>query len=148
MLQEFCPDCGTARVALFRWCRTCGIDYDDLDARGELPAGPYSKGIVAAAVAIADATGTDPGTSAGTTAVAPPNAGRPNPKPARGGLSALRRRSIRRPISRSLAFVLAAVLALGLLGGAYAADLGGVQTTVATLAAGSSVAPAAAAVPS
>ena len=43
MLQEFCPDCGTRRVALFRWCRTCGLDYDDLDARGELPGGPYSQ---------------------------------------------------------------------------------------------------------
>ena len=40
------------------------------------------------------------------------------------------------------------MLALGLLGGAYAADLGGVQTTVATFAAGSGVAPAAAPVPS
>ena len=60
----------------------------------------------------------------------------------------MRRRSIRRPVRRSLAFVLAAVLALGLLGGAYAADLGGVQTTVATFAAGSGTAPAAAPVPS
>ena len=54
----------------------------------------------------------------------------------------------RRPISRSLAFALAAVLAIGLLGGAYAADLGGVQTAVATFAAGPAAAPAAAPVPS
>ena len=42
MLQEFCPDCGTRRVALFRWCRKCGLDYDELDARGDLPRGPYA----------------------------------------------------------------------------------------------------------
>ena len=64
------------------------------------------------------------------------------------GISVLRRRSTRRPISRSLAFGLAALLAIGLLGGAYAADLGGVQTAVATFAAGPAVAPAAAPLPS
>ena len=42
MLDEFCPDCGTHRIALFRFCRECGLDYDELDARGELPGGPYS----------------------------------------------------------------------------------------------------------
>lgn len=42
MLDEFCPDCGTHRVALFRYCLKCGLDFDDLDARGELPGGPYS----------------------------------------------------------------------------------------------------------
>ncbi len=154
MLQEFCPDCGTRRVALFRWCRSCGLDYDDLDARGELPGGPYSKGIVAAAAAMASATDTKAGTSSVSAASAPDAPGpatagpRRTTKPSRGGVSALRRRSIRRPVSRSLAFVLAAVLALGLLGGAYAADLGGVQTTVATFTAGSGVVPAAAPVPS
>ena len=40
------------------------------------------------------------------------------------------------------------MLVLGLLGGAYAADLAGVQTAVATVTAGSGVAPAAAPIPS
>ncbi len=42
LLDEFCPDCGKHRVALFRYCLGCGLDFDDLDARGELPGGPYS----------------------------------------------------------------------------------------------------------
>ena len=193
MLQEFCPDCGTRRVALFRWCRKCGLDYDELDSRGDLPRGPYATRIAAGA------TGT------GATSVAPPTSARPAPaitsvtipaaiarmatlpthepaddqaptttggrllsvasapdmsgsamgasrgapmQPVSGGISVLRRRSSRRPISRSLAFALAAVMAIGLLGGAYAADLGGVQTAVATFAAGPAAAPAAAPVPS
>jgi micrococcal nuclease len=42
LLDEFCPDCGKHRVALFRFCLGCGLDFDELDARGELPGGPYS----------------------------------------------------------------------------------------------------------
>lgn len=26
--REFCPQCGNARTASFRFCRTCGFDYD------------------------------------------------------------------------------------------------------------------------
>ncbi len=46
LLDEFCPDCGTHRVALFRYCLACGLDYDELDARGELPLGPYARSTV------------------------------------------------------------------------------------------------------
>ncbi len=43
MLQdEFCPDCGTPRAALFRYCLECGLDYDALDLSFEPPGGPYS----------------------------------------------------------------------------------------------------------
>lgn len=42
MLDEFCPDCGTRRVALFRYCKQCGLDFDELDVRGVLPYGPYT----------------------------------------------------------------------------------------------------------
>lgn len=42
MPDEFCPDCGTPRTALFRYCRGCNLDFDDLDARGELPGGPFT----------------------------------------------------------------------------------------------------------
>jgi len=44
LLDEYCPDCGTHRKALFRYCLNCGLDYDELDARGDLPGGPYSQG--------------------------------------------------------------------------------------------------------
>jgi micrococcal nuclease len=43
--DEYCPECGTHRVALFRYCKSCGLDYDELDDRGELPGGPYSPTI-------------------------------------------------------------------------------------------------------
>lgn len=42
MIDEYCPDCGAHRVALFRYCLRCGLDFDELDARGDLPGGPYS----------------------------------------------------------------------------------------------------------
>jgi micrococcal nuclease len=42
LLDEYCPDCGTHRVALFRFCLKCGLDFDELDARGDLPGGPYA----------------------------------------------------------------------------------------------------------
>jgi endonuclease YncB( thermonuclease family) len=42
MPDEFCPDCGTPRTALFRYCRGCNLDFDDLDARGVLPGGPFT----------------------------------------------------------------------------------------------------------
>ena len=45
MLDEFCPECGAHRIALFRYCLKCGLDYDELDARGELPGGPYTPPI-------------------------------------------------------------------------------------------------------
>jgi len=28
MAEEFCPRCGTARVGSFRYCRSCGFDFD------------------------------------------------------------------------------------------------------------------------
>jgi hypothetical protein len=31
-LNESCPQCGTARVGAFRFCRGCGLDFDALDA--------------------------------------------------------------------------------------------------------------------
>ncbi len=186
MLQEFCPDCGTRRVALFRWCRTCGLDYDELDARGDLPGSPYatvgaagagsrpaaavappraeraapritSVTIPAAIARLATLPGREPSAGRGLSVATPPDlsSGAPEPapdgavtQPVFGGMSILRRRSTRRPISRSLAFGVAALLAVGLLGGAYAADLGGVQTAVATFAGEpGAVAPAAAAAP-
>jgi endonuclease YncB( thermonuclease family) len=55
LLDEFCPDCGKHRVALFRYCLGCGLDFDELDARGELPGGPYSPIRAETAVAIAQA---------------------------------------------------------------------------------------------
>ena len=159
MLDEFCPDCGTHRVALFRWCRECGLDFDDLDERGVLPLGPYSLGASAAGLTAraavtpvtspsgepltpgsptrgADSIGQPPGTST-----------RSGP----GGVAMLRRRSVRRPISRSIAVGVAAVLAVTILGGlAYAADLAGVQTAVASFAsdAAAGVLPAPRAIPS
>lgn len=44
LIDEFCPECGTKRVALFRFCRVCGLDFDELDASGALPLGPYALG--------------------------------------------------------------------------------------------------------
>ena len=56
MLDEFCPDCGKHRVALFRFCLGCGLDFDELDARGELPGGPYSPYRIDAPAPTATAT--------------------------------------------------------------------------------------------
>jgi len=37
-VPESCPQCGTARVGAFRFCRGCGLDFDALDATA--PAAP------------------------------------------------------------------------------------------------------------
>jgi endonuclease YncB( thermonuclease family) len=42
LAQEFCPDCGLPRGGLFRFCLSCGLDYDLLDATFEPPGGPFS----------------------------------------------------------------------------------------------------------
>jgi hypothetical protein len=31
--REFCPQCGQARTGAFRFCRSCGLDYDALAMR-------------------------------------------------------------------------------------------------------------------
>ncbi len=42
MASTFCPKCGTPRVAAFRYCRSCGLDYDAIDGRGTSQAPPPS----------------------------------------------------------------------------------------------------------
>lgn len=45
MKIEFCPRCGTKRPDEFKWCRKCGIDFEQAE-RGQLPAGvtsPYAR---------------------------------------------------------------------------------------------------------
>jgi hypothetical protein len=38
MAQEFCPQCGTARVGALRFCRKCAFDYDSLPPSDSRPA--------------------------------------------------------------------------------------------------------------
>jgi hypothetical protein len=52
MLEEFCPRCGTARLAAFRFCRGCRFDFDHA---GLGPAAAYSAPSLTAVVAPAPA---------------------------------------------------------------------------------------------
>jgi len=108
LLDEFCPDCGTHRVALFRYCLACGLDFDELDARGELPGGPYS-----------------------------PLAGDESPHqhaPSAGGSARPARSGARRRATRAFPVGIAAVLAIGVVG---ALAIGASQGVIATAVGGS-----------
>lgn len=35
--QEFCPQCGNARIGAFRFCRSCGFDYDSSPPPNSVP---------------------------------------------------------------------------------------------------------------
>lgn len=37
-MTEFCPQCGTARLGVFRFCQSCRLDFDSLGADGRAPA--------------------------------------------------------------------------------------------------------------
>jgi len=41
MASAFCPRCGTPRAGSFRFCRSCGLDFDDVPSS----AGPTDKGV-------------------------------------------------------------------------------------------------------
>jgi endonuclease YncB( thermonuclease family) len=36
-LPDFCPQCGTARIGAFQFCRNCGLDYDVIEAQPGAP---------------------------------------------------------------------------------------------------------------
>ena len=35
MVEQFCPNCGAPRIAEFRFCRRCGLDFDELTSAAE-----------------------------------------------------------------------------------------------------------------
>jgi micrococcal nuclease len=35
MVERFCPNCGAPRIAEFRFCRACGLDFDELTSAAE-----------------------------------------------------------------------------------------------------------------
>ena len=127
MLDEFCPDCGTHRVALFRYCLACGLDFDELDARGELPGGPYSRY----------------GLDAPATSKAPEQAGaqRTVPHPSQGMPSSTGRR---RRWGQYLPVGIAAVLAIAVVGVLAIGAGNGVVAT--SIAAGPTASPSVAAI--
>ena len=44
MKIEFCPRCGTKRPDTLKWCRKCGLNFDEAE-RGKLPPGVSSPTI-------------------------------------------------------------------------------------------------------
>lgn len=115
MLDEYCPDCGAHRVGLFRYCTKCGLDYDDLDARGELPGGPYSP--VKSALRV---TGGGPAASTGTVA-----------RTSTGPVTGVSVRPRRRRLGQYVPVGMAAVLAIAVVGAlAIGAGSGSLATAV------------------
>ena len=45
MAKEFCPQCGSARTGSFRFCRSCGFDYDEADAQVAQSASPSPQSV-------------------------------------------------------------------------------------------------------
>jgi hypothetical protein len=71
-MAEFCPKCGTPRTGTFRFCRTCGLDFDALPAAPTVvpqpPAAPMTgTAHIAAPISVTSpaatpTSGTDPAT--------------------------------------------------------------------------------------
>lgn len=66
MATELCPQCGTARIGSFRFCRSCQFDFDALPAITRAP----SSGAPAAAPAALPVAVPAPNTAAALAAVA------------------------------------------------------------------------------
>ena len=52
MASAFCPQCGTARTGPFRFCRSCGLDFEGLPAAAEHSLAPPRAAPVTPAAAL------------------------------------------------------------------------------------------------
>jgi hypothetical protein len=50
-LKDFCPRCGTPRVGSFRFCRSCGLDFDAVAEPASVTTAPITEPVTPAVVA-------------------------------------------------------------------------------------------------